>query len=79
MLPVDKLVKTGQVSSSQTNHARAWEGIPAESDSIAILNFAPLVLQRFVVHVGGLGNGVPSLGDNEGTSNGARMRPERTE
>jgi hypothetical protein len=34
-----------------TNHARAWEGIPAKSDTITILDITPLVLQRLVIHL----------------------------
>lgn len=36
-----------------TNHARAGEGIPAQSNAIALLNIAPLVLQRLKVHAAG--------------------------
>jgi hypothetical protein len=38
---------------SQTYHARAWKRIPAQPDSIAILDVAPLVLEGLVVHVAG--------------------------
>jgi hypothetical protein len=34
-----------------TDHARARKGIPAESDAITILDIAPLVLQRLVIHL----------------------------
>lgn len=36
-----------------TNHARAGEGIPAQPNSIALFDIAPLVLQRLVVHAAG--------------------------
>lgn len=36
---------------SQTNHARAGKRIPAEPDAIAVFDIAPLVFQRFVVHL----------------------------
>lgn len=32
------------------HHARAWEGVPAKSDSIMILHLAPLVFKRIVIH-----------------------------
>lgn len=32
-------------------HPRAGESVPAEADPISILNLAPLLLQRLVVHV----------------------------
>ncbi len=39
------------MSLTFTNHARAWKGIPAQSDAITILDIAPLVLQRLVIHL----------------------------
>lgn len=39
------------MNPTSTNHARAWKGIPAESDTITILDIAPLVLQRLVIHL----------------------------
>lgn len=36
-----------------TNHARAGEGIPAKSNAIALLDIAPLILQRLKVHAAG--------------------------
>lgn len=31
-------------------HARAWEDIPTESQTITVLNFTPLLLQSFHIH-----------------------------
>lgn len=42
---------------TETNHARARKRVPAESDTIAILDVAPLVLQSVVVHDGWVGTG----------------------
>lgn len=37
----------------ETYHARAGECVPTETDTIAILNIAPLLLERLVVgHIG---------------------------
>jgi hypothetical protein len=36
-----------------TDHASAWEDVPAQTDSIAILNLTPLLLQSVVVHCEG--------------------------
>jgi hypothetical protein len=52
MLPLHYLVEEYlEKFGIQTNHARAWKRVPAESDAIAILDIAPLIFQRFVVHV----------------------------
>lgn len=32
-------------------HARAWEDVPAQADTIAILDLTPLLLESFVVHL----------------------------
>jgi hypothetical protein len=31
-------------------HARAWKGVPAETNAISILYLTPLVLDRLVIH-----------------------------
>jgi hypothetical protein len=35
---------------AEADHARAGEDVPTQTDAIAILDLAPLLLQGFVVH-----------------------------
>lgn len=36
--------------SIQAYHSRAWEDIPTETKTIAVLNFRPLLFQRLDIH-----------------------------
>jgi hypothetical protein len=36
--------------TEDTYHARAWKHVPAESDSIALLNIIPAVFQGVKIH-----------------------------
>lgn len=39
------------ISGSATDHAGAWEDIPTESQTIAVLDFTPLLLERLDIHI----------------------------
>lgn len=54
MLPIvgfSKQERNGHDNPGTTNHAGAGKGVPTQSNPIAILDIAPLVLQRLVIHV----------------------------
>lgn len=36
---------------SRTDHAGAGEDIPAQTNAITVLDLAPLLLERFVIHI----------------------------
>ena len=60
---VDDAVK---VRVDITNHTSAGEGVPAESDSIAVLHITPLILQRLEIHVVGRCSGSRCVDQEEG-------------
>lgn len=43
------------------NHARAWKDIPTEAQSITVLNFRPLFLERLDIHDGLRGSSMASV------------------
>lgn len=50
MLPGPTSVAASKMGRYYAYHASTWECVPAESDTITVLNFAPLVFESFVVH-----------------------------
>lgn len=53
MMRAAEATRTAKSSSraTTTHHARAGEHVPTQTDAIAVLDLAPLLLQSFVVHL----------------------------
>lgn len=52
MLPARTLSLDLLRATQASYHAGAWEDVPTESDSIALLNIIPAVLQSVEIHSG---------------------------